>query len=1026
MSNENNARCTLLEIIPSSLRRPEQVLPTQFRKDLPTHKLLRKPSLQELEEYGREVMIWHDYENPNEIDVEGSLTLHMHKRATMEMLIMGKSDKAIARTAAYFIELDPLKHKDHFTVWGLKDDGTNFSLVSRNRVFDFREAGPHCFEQWFKAVPIEVPISPRVVHLTNILLSAEQSVVFAKRSDSPYLTFENCAFEDGGTAFLDALETRETTMPSLQFEGSVPLNDDNLIRLLQIDLLEKLVLPSLSSELTFLPFAAQAKFLHYHISSSALLEDPFQSVEIATKKLTLVVVHREESFPTEAMLAFFRRIADLGHFEKLSFGINYDFIWDDWFPDDVPNCVAQGLIQAALANESLKELCIAHLWRTEGPDRGWEPHVGALCNGMKVHKTLCTLNVEVDEEEREEAFGPNYSHLRELLSNNRNITVASVFDEVYGGDDPDIRQLYAVNRFYRRSEGLRTLSPPLRPLLVVDTLLECGFQFSSLLLSFHVDVLCESVQFALSDGSSDETHCPLFRKIPSSLRTPEQVPPPQFGRNFPTHELLHKPTLQELEEYGREVAIWQGCEGSDEADGTGTLTYLVPVVSYSRTIPVVELSLILYMRHQSSRKTWMQMIIIGKSEKVIAQTAAYFMSLNFSKGKEHGEDEGSDLVLRSDERNFDFRAVGLQCLQRRLKTVTPCARVANVENLILSVEQSIVFATQSHTLLFKSCVFEDGGTAFIDALETRKTTMLDLTFIQSLQLNDDNLKRLIQVDSLEYLELPCLEGELTSLPFSAKTKKLRYFISSSALLEDTFQSVHIATRKIVLVLEHNEQSFPTEPMLAFFRRVAALGHLEELAFGVKYDGDGTQIEVPECIVQELIRTALANQYLKELDASHLWAPLGPDWGWDPHIAALFDGLKDHQELRRLRVDAVKGAFGTDYSLLKALLSHNRKITVSNLVNVVFTGDSELDKLNAINRFYRGSEGLGVLSQSTRTLLLTNALLKGASEDFRRSALLLSFHVDLVCEFVQLVLSDGIEESNAGANEDSDVKRRRLM
>jgi hypothetical protein len=67
-------------------------------------------------------------------------------------------------------------------------------------------------------------------------------------------------FEDGGTAFIDALETRETPMPSLLFEGSLPLNDENLERLLQSDSLEKLKLPSLGNEFTFLPFAARRLF----------------------------------------------------------------------------------------------------------------------------------------------------------------------------------------------------------------------------------------------------------------------------------------------------------------------------------------------------------------------------------------------------------------------------------------------------------------------------------------------------------------------------------------------------------------------------------------------------------------------------------------------------------------------------------------------------------------------------------------------------------------------------------------------
>jgi hypothetical protein len=169
--------------------------------------------------------------------------------------------------------------------------------------------------------------------------------------------------------------------------------------------------------------------------------------------------------------------------------------------DPVPECVAQALIQAVLANENLKDIYIAHEWDTTDPDWGWESHIAALCNGLKDHKGLCTLTVEV----KKEAFGPNYSHLQELISHNHKITVTSLFDVVYGDDDSMIRELYALNRLYRGPGELLLLSPSKRPSLMATALINCApqdFQLSAFLLAIHADVLCELLQLGLSEEAT--------------------------------------------------------------------------------------------------------------------------------------------------------------------------------------------------------------------------------------------------------------------------------------------------------------------------------------------------------------------------------------------------------------------------------------------------------------------------------------------------------------------------------------------
>lgn len=121
-------------------------------------------------------------------------------------------------------------------------------------------------------------------------------------------------------------------------------------------------------------------------------------------------------------------------------------------------------------------------------------------------------------------------------------------------------------------------------------------------------------------------------------------------------------------------------------------------------------------------------------------------------------------------------------------------------------------------------MFEDGGTAFVDALQKRKSSFGSLTLVDSLPLNDDNLKRLLQVDTIDHLDLTSLNHELDLLPFSAQVDYLDYLISSSSLLEGDMLSLNVVTNKLSLTIRHEDESFPTESMLSLFRQLAHLGH----------------------------------------------------------------------------------------------------------------------------------------------------------------------------------------------------------
>ena len=93
--------------------------------------------------------------------------------------------------------------------------------------------------------------------LQSLTLSVEQSIALATRPYPAQIMFLDCDFGDGGSAFVDALERRESSF------GLSPLDADNLKRLLQVDAIEKLIFSLLDDDVALLPFSAKAERLDY-------------------------------------------------------------------------------------------------------------------------------------------------------------------------------------------------------------------------------------------------------------------------------------------------------------------------------------------------------------------------------------------------------------------------------------------------------------------------------------------------------------------------------------------------------------------------------------------------------------------------------------------------------------------------------------------------------------------------------------------------------------------------------------------
>ena len=412
-----------------------------------------------------------------------------------------------------------------------------------------------------------------------------------------------------------------------------------------------------------------------------------------------------------------------------------------------------------------------------------------------------------------------------------------------------------------------------------------------------------------------------------------------------------------------------------------------------------------------------KLFIVGRTDNANAETAVKYMLAEVPR-------KGTSLpcvIIRGID--CDFRAAGSRCFSHMFEVVK--TRDVQLFNLTMSAQQSAVLATASHpiVLMLTGCKFEDRGTAFVDAIEKRQTPFGSLTFPKRTGLSDDNLKRLLQVGMLNSLSLFLLGDEkLTLLPFATKADSLVYDISSASLLKADFEGLNIAPTSLSLTVHHAGEGFPTEHVLSFLQRVADVGHFVRLRVRIKLS---RVVRVPDCVAQELVRATLANCGLTHLDIC------GRDDSnayWDPHLRAIFEGVKNHPGLCTVAayVYDEKMVFGDHFSYLRQFLAHNRYIRVTNAEGAIHTDGYFVDKLYELNAIYRGSKDLGIEPPPERPSLVTNALVTRASTNFQYSALLLSNHADALCEIVQFANVNGLDtaDSSSQSNQGTISKRNR--
>ncbi|GAX18844.1 hypothetical protein FisN_26Hh146 [Fistulifera solaris] len=495
MSNEYEDRSLLLGMIPYSLREPDQVVHWQKAGESPTYKLLRQPrNLEELtEDCKHGLAIWRDNDTLTYVTPPGTDDVWDRKKSSSfnsslwmllggtALQIFGYSENAISETAAFFMNLVD-RASEVFYLEAVDDPwgGT----------FDFGEGGYYCFTRLLKRGSV------RRFIVKNVALSADQSRVLASHPNSMQMELSSCAFDDNGTAFVDELEKRQSSFGSLKTDMCCAFDHVNLRRIFKLkNVFDHLRLPYLADEVVLLSLSAHSESLELRIFSRALSVEDCSTLRIETKKLALYINHDiEEPFPTELMIAFWRRVSELGHFVELKVAI---ILCSDVERTPIPIAapLMEEMTRAIMANRNLQILDLT----TYNRDLEWRPHMATLFNSLKDHKELRTLRMEVDDESQD--FGPGMCHLRNLLWQKRDITVTNCEGGIIT-DNNRICALYSLNRLYWGSASLVGPPTPHRSSLVTTALLKStaqSFQRSSLLLADHLEVLHELVQSAQLD-----------------------------------------------------------------------------------------------------------------------------------------------------------------------------------------------------------------------------------------------------------------------------------------------------------------------------------------------------------------------------------------------------------------------------------------------------------------------------------------------------------------------------------------------
>ncbi|GAX18851.1 hypothetical protein FisN_26Hh153 [Fistulifera solaris] len=421
-------------------------------------------------------------------------------------------------------------------------------------------------------------------------------------------------------------------------------------------------------------------------------------------------------------------------------------------------------------------------------------------------------------------------------------------------------------------------------------------------------------------------------------------------------------------------------------------------------------------RSSDIQKT-LQCAIYGKTDAAVAETATFFWSLSQSRDRDPRLAVGT-FFSYNPEQLFDCTALQPEQLVAILDANPQ--RAFEIHKGIWSAGQAEALATRPYSIHLKFVTqrepkkvsfaqdrimfaFQDGGRAFVEALERRQSSFgsLFITYDRFACDNDEMpirpeyLERILRLHVFETLGVgPIPEKECALLPF-AMTNALHYEIGAKTLASSLFASLQIVPRELTITLNLDDLKGDDwhRYVITFLNRLAQFSHLERLDLSLERSSWDYYRDMLHRIVLALVAVIHANPRLKRFS---LFDNARSSFEWTPWLVNVYRAMERHESLLSFRTKCC-WSDSMDVSLVQ-LLTRNQNISVYDQTGRrCFTG--KIGKIYR-DRFYRTSTELGKEPPSVRTSLVTTAMTETASEHYQRTATLLVTHTDMLCEILQ--------------------------
>ncbi len=388
--------------------------------------------------------------------------------------------------------------------------------------------------------------------------------------------------------------------------------------------------------------------------------------------------------------------------------------------------------------------------------------------------------------------------------------------------------------------------------------------------------------------------------------------------------------------------------------------------------------------------------IYGTTDVAIAKTLAWFWSLQYYTHR-----SSINLLESLHQLPFDFATLTVH----QLASILHGERKFVLGRGTWTAEQSVILATRPyrmHLELTGTFAFEDQGTAFVDAMENRKTLFGVLHFVveeNKRLFSPDNLQRLEKLNPAVLTRVGHCAAEIADhRPFETFDALEHHIETKNVDLAD-FRALDLSSDSLAVFLYLDETVHWAELLMEFLTGVAEFGYLKRLLFYIDYknedNGEPCDYECVAGVMNALIYAIENNPNLAVLDISGAH----DRFDWAPHLPKLLAALQKHKSLEYLMVkDYPMGR--VHLTTLFHLLIRNRKITVADESHQVRWNCSTLNMDFFMNGFRDHFVGLQIESPALRTTLVGTFLTNYCSNVFQVMPFFMSHHTDVLCDLIE--------------------------